>query len=158
MSNAARYLPAIIWIILLAFVLTRHVRVYRLYDSQLRIVQKIEEAGGIEDGSTLVAVNQRVRYVIRIALAVAGILIGIGGIFGVYNPTFGNSVVFGIAVLVYFYGSEIATGYLTIRDERVIARILEIDNAQRDRALDSNTLALEENSAALDRNTEVHDG
>lgn len=156
MNTLARYLPAIIWIALLAFVLSRHIKVYRLYDSQLNIVRQVESAGGIEDGSTLVAVNQRVRYVIRIGLAVAGLLIGAGGVYGVYNPSFGNSVAFGLAVLIYFYGSEAATGYLTIRDERVIARILEIDTATAMDAINANTEATKANTEAMDRNTEAH--
>jgi hypothetical protein len=125
-----RYLPAIIWIALLSYVLGRHVTVYRLYDKQLQIVKRIEAQGGIEDGSTLVAINQRVRYLIRILLSVFGILIGIAGTYGVYNPSFGNSVVFGVLVLIYFYGSEAATGYLTIRDKRVLDRLLEIDTVR----------------------------
>ena len=155
MSEFARYIPAIIWIVLLVYVLTRHVKVYRLYDSQLKIVRRIEKEGGMEDGSTLVAVNQRVRYVIRMGMAVVGILIGFGGIYGVYNPSFGNSVVFGISVLIYFYGSEVATGYLTIRDERVIQKILEIDSQTANVAMDRNTEATDANTIALERNTEA---
>lgn len=128
-----RYLPALIWIALLTFVLDRHIKVYRLYDIQLRLVRDIERAGEMETGSTLVAVNQRVRYIIRIALAVVGLLIGVGGLYGVYAPGFGNSIIFGLAVLVYFYASEAATGYLTIRDKRVIDRLLEIDSEQAER-------------------------
>ena len=56
-----RYLPAVVWIVLLSYVLTRHIRVYKLYDRQLKVVRAIEEEGAIETGSTLVAVNQRVR-------------------------------------------------------------------------------------------------
>lgn len=157
MAEFARYLPAIIWILLLSFVLTRHLKVYRLYDSQLKIVRQIEREGGMEDGSTLVAVNQRVRYVIRMGLAISGILIGIGGIYGVYKPDFGRSVVFGLTVLAYFYGSEIATGYLTIRDERVIARILEIDNRSRTSATERNTEATDRNTAAMIRTSDADD-
>jgi hypothetical protein len=127
-NHLAQSVPAIIWIALLGYVLGRHVTVYRLYDKQLHLVQQIEAEGGIETGSTLVAVNQRVRYLIRILLSVFGILIGIGGIYGVYNQGFGQSVAFGVSVLAYFYLSEAATGYLTIRDKRVIDRLLEIDD------------------------------
>lgn len=155
MSEFVRYLPAIIWILLLSFVLTKHVKVYRLYDTQLKIVRRIEYEGGIEDGSTLVAINQRVRYIIRIFLAVTGIGIGIAGVYGTYDRSFGNSVAFGIALLVYFYSSEIATGYLTIRDERVIARILEIDAKESAAALTANTRAVEANTAALKESTEA---
>ncbi len=149
--NVVAYLPAIVWIILLVFVLTRHIKVYRLYDSQLKIVRKIEKAGGIEDGSTLVAMNQRVRYVVRICLAVFGILIGIAGIYAIYRPGFGRSVFFGVVVIGYFYLSEAATGYLTIRDERVIGRILDIDRAERTSDVQANTAAMDRNTAAVEQ-------
>ena len=141
-----RYLPAVVWIVLLSYVLTRHIRVYKLYDRQLKVVRAIEEEGAIETGSTLVAVNQRVRYIIRILLAFFGILIGIGGVYGVYRPGFGRSVAFGIAVISYFYLSEAATGYLTIRDQRVIDRILEIDHA--------NAMAAQEAAAQEDEDVD----
>lgn len=148
------YLPAIIWIVLLVFVLSRHIKVYRLYDSQLKIVRKIEEAGGIEDGSTLVAVNQRIRYIVRIFLAVFGIFVGIAGTYGIYRPAFGRSILFGISVIGYFYLSEVATGYLTIRDERVIGRILDIDRSQRT-DIQQNTDAMDRNTAAMTRNSDA---
>jgi hypothetical protein len=151
------YIPAVVWIVLIAFVLTRHIRVYRKYDQQLKIVRKIEAEGGIEDGSTLVALNQRVRYMVRITLAIAGIGIGFGAIYGIHNSGFGKSALFGLMVLTYFYGSEIATGYLTIRDERVISRILEIDQAEHEDAINANTAALSANTQAMDRNTESRD-
>lgn len=122
-----RYIPAVVWVALLGFVLVRHVKVYRLYDRQLKLVRQIEADGGVEDGSTLVAYNQRIRYVIRIALAVFGIGIGVAGTYGLYNTTFGTSLAFAIVVLTYFFASEVATGYLTIRDQRVIDYILQID-------------------------------
>lgn len=157
MSNAARYLPAIVWVGLLAYVLTRHVKVYRLYDSQLRVVQAIERDGGIETGSTLVAINQRVRYIIRIVLAIFGILIGVGGLYGVYRPGFGQSVAFGISVLTYLYASEAATGYLTIRDKRVIDKLLEIDAVTQTKSMDANTAAMDRNTAAMTRTSDADD-
>lgn len=152
-----RYIPALIWIALLAFVLTRHIKVYRLYDNQLTLVRKIEEAGGIEDGSTLVAVNQRVRYAVRICLATAGIIIGFGALYAVYNDSFGQGLLFGLSVLSYFYLSEAATGYLTIRDERVIGSILKIDDDQRSADLRANTEATDRNTAAMTRTSDADD-
>lgn len=165
MTAVTQYFAAFLWIALLVFVLTRHIRVYRMYDRQLHIVRKIEDAGGIEDGSTLVALNQRVRYIVRIGLAVGGIVIGFAGVYGIYQPNFGRSLLFGLSVLVYFYGSEVATGYLTIRDERVVQSILEIDDNQRQtdmrentKAVDDNTESVVVNTEAVNKNTEAKGG
>ncbi len=122
-----RYIPSLVWVAILAYVLYRHIQVYRIYDRQLKLVQQAEGSGRIEDGSTLVAVNQRVRYIIRIVLAISGLLIGAGGFYGVYRPGFANSIFFGVAVLGYLYMSEVATGYLTVRDKRVLDQLLEMD-------------------------------
>ena len=157
MNSLAQYLAAFIWIALLVFVLTRHIKVYRMYDRQLHIVKQIEEEGGLEDGSTLVALNQRVRYIVRICLAVEGIVIGFAGVYGIYEPDFGRSLLFGLAVLFYFYGSEVATGYLTIRDERVVESILEIDDNQRQTDMQANTEAMDRNTAAMTRTSDADD-
>jgi hypothetical protein len=145
------YIPAIIWIAILSFVLTRHIRVYRQYDQQLKIVREMEAAGGMETGSTLVAINQRVRYTVRIGLAVTGIVIGVLALYGVHKPSFSHNIIYGLFVLGYFYASEIATGYLTIRDERVVSRILEIDQGASDESMKANTEAMNRNTAAMDR-------
>lgn len=123
-----RVLPAVLWVIIIAYVLRKHVQVYRLYDRQLKLVRAAEAEGATERGSTLVALNQRVRYTIRIILAITGIAIGVASIVAVVSESFGQSVTFTIIVLVYFFASEIATGYLTIRDKRVIDSIMEIDS------------------------------
>lgn len=127
-----RYIPVTIWIIILSYVLSRHLQIYRLYNRQYKIVRAIEEAGGIETGSTIVAYNQRARYIVRVGMAALGLGIGVAGAYGVHNPAFGQSVGFGIAVLGYFYLSETATGYLTIRDQRILDRIVELDKKARE--------------------------
>lgn len=151
------YVPAVVWIVLLTFVLTRHIKVYRLYDSQLKVVRKIEQAGGIEDGSTLVATNQRVRYIVRIFLAAFGIVLGGAGVYAIYDPGFARSLLFAVAVIGYFYLSEVATGYLTIRDERVIGRILDIDRNTRAGDLKANTEAVDRNTEAVQQSNRQDD-
>lgn len=126
-----RYLPVSIWVSILSYVLYRHLKLYRVYNRQYKVVRDAELEGGVEVGSAFVAYNQRARYVVRVIMATLGIIIGIAGAYGVHNPTFGASVGFGIVVLAYFYLSETATGYLTIRDQRVLDHILELDNAKK---------------------------
>lgn len=124
-----QYLPSVLWTLILCYVLTRHIGVYRIYSKQLDLLRAMEGRGTVVKGTEIVAVNLRVRYAIRIVLAIMGILIGVGGILGVYDHALGESTIFTGIVLSYFFGSEIATGYLTIRDKRVIDRLMRIDAA-----------------------------
>lgn len=125
-----RYLPSLIWIAILSYVTHRHLKLFRIYHRQYRVVRNAELAGAVETGSSFVAYNQRARYVVRVTIAALGLAIGLAGAYGIHNPSFGSSVGFGIIVLSYFYLSETATGYLSIRDQRVLDHILELDAAK----------------------------
>lgn len=125
--NIDAYLPTIVWTVLLLWCLNRHITALRRYSKQARLVKTAEARGHIEQGSTLVAQNQRYRYVVRSVMAVFGVCLGGLGFYAVGHPAIALNPIYGWTVLGYFYVTEALTGWLTVRDLRVLDRIGLID-------------------------------
>ena len=117
--------PAIVWTLVCIVGAVLHKRAYGDYSQQVReareeverIMGPVIAASHVADtGLILVAVNQRLRYIIRFIFAINGLAIGIIS----FLPPLAKHPLYGFYVLGYIVLTEGATTYLTWRDLRLL--------------------------------------
>jgi hypothetical protein len=120
-------------IVLVAAVL--HARALLRFHRMVRHIKIEERLGETKPGSTLFAVNQRFRYLVRIIESAVVMIIGILGLLSVHNPHIILSHNYIRLIITYFVGSVAATGYLTLRDLQVINQIRRLNTTETDSAI-----------------------
>ena len=114
-----KLIPSVVWIVMILVILFRwHLNALRRYHVQMWIAEKQGEPRLI-----VIARNRHFRYLVRCIEAAVALGIGVGGVLAVFLPKAG--VFMGIIALLFFYGSQAATGWLTQRDLRMLDRVEE---------------------------------
>jgi hypothetical protein len=108
-----------------------HVWAYRKFNRMLQITRRAEEAGLAERGSGLFAENQRFRYLVRTLESCYLIVLSGLAFYASEHPAFLLNRNYGKFVLTYFFGTIMATAYLTYRDLRVLECLRKMDRETR---------------------------
>lgn len=110
-----------------AFHLVALLRFHRM----VQLISAAEDDGLAAEGSTLFAANQRFRYTVRVIESAWVIGLGLLLLLSVSHPAIVKDPNYGRYVLSYFFGSIVATAYLTYRDLWVLGVVQRIDKDAR---------------------------
>lgn len=123
MIRPRSYWPVVVWLTVAVIAGFWHARALIRFTRMVNAVQRDEHLGIAEAGSTLFAVNQRFRYAVRAVENAFALVLGGVGLYAVGHPGLALRPWYAELTLTFFIGSIAATGYLTIRDLRVVDRV-----------------------------------
>lgn len=113
-----------------------HTRALFRFIRMVRNVRKDERLGLAEPGSTVFAINQRFRYTVRVCESALIVAVSALGILSIKDTGLRTSHTYIRLVVTYLVGTVVLTGYLTIRDLRVVNFVRRVtDEAAEDAAV-----------------------
>jgi hypothetical protein len=119
-----KLLPAVLWVGLILLILVHwHIPALRRYKAQMDIAmtERMDPALGV------IAKNQHFRYMVRCYEAGAALAIGVLGVAVVFDPDIVRTPGYSIFVLLFLFGTQAATGWLSQRDLHTLDKIDRLD-------------------------------